>query len=365
MSGKPKVKLPPARVVRAVEKVRAGLQSLVRRMVPAHIAVLEMAQGSMLTQAIYVAAELGVADTLRDGPRTAEEIARQVGADPDAVQRLMRALVQFSIFTELRDGRFKLTPAGDALRSDSPYGIRDFAVLMGHPLHWEDWGQLVESVRTGEPSLPKLRGMGAFDYLDTNVEYGSVFYGGMTALSNMETDPILAAYDFSRFGTIVDVCGGRGALLAEILRHTPKSQGVLIDARAIDSGAETVMKEAGVADRCRIDTSAMFDPVTPGGDAYLLKHVIHDWPESQALEILRNVRQAIGPDGRLLVLEFVPDEGNGPHPAKLVDLWLMLLVGGRERTERQYADLLRRAGFAIDRVVQTAAAISIVEARPV
>lgn len=357
-------KVPPARVVRAVEGARARLQRLCQLMVPAPLALLELAQGSMMTQAIYVAAELRVADVLRDGPLSAEEIARKVNANPEAVYRLLRLLASYSIFAELSDRRFKLTPMAEALRSDTPNSMRGMAVLMGHPIHWEDWGHLVDSVRTGEPSLPKLRGMGAFEYLESNPEYGAVFYQGVTNLSDLETAPILAAYDFSRYHTIVDVGGGRGALLAGILQRSTNSRGILFDSRAVNSGAEAVMADAGVADRCTIESGGLFDPVTPGGDAYVLKHIVHDWPDSKTLEILKNVRDAISADGRLLLIEFVPTEGNAQHPGKLVDLWLMLLVGGKERTPAQYSELLASAGFRLDRVVQTASPVSIVEARP-
>lgn len=360
----PTAKVPPARVVRAIEGARARLQRLSQSMVPAPIALLELAQGSMITQAIYVAAELRLADALSDGPLPAEKIARIVNADPEAVYRLLRLLSSYSIFAEHSDGRFKLTPMADALRSDTPNSMRGMAVLMGHPTHWEDWSHLVNSVRTGEPSLPKLRGMGAFEYLESNPAYGTVFNQGMTNLSDLETDPILAAYDFSRFNTIVDVGGGRGALLAGILQRATNSRGILFDARAVGSGAESLLEEAGVAGRCTIESGGLFDPVSPGGDAYILKHIVHDWPESKALEILKNVRDAISAEGKLLLIEFVPTQGNAQHIGKLVDLWLMLLVGGKERTARQYSELLASAGFQLDRVVHTASSASIVQARP-
>jgi SAM-dependent methyltransferase len=332
--------------------------------VPAPVALVELAMGSFLTQAIHVAAQLRIADVLRHGPLPATEIARRVQADPDAVGRLLRLLASHRIFTERRDGTFAMTPMADALRSDAPYTVRDLAVLMGHPLHWEDWAHLIESVRTGEPNLPKLRGMGAFEYFEADPEYGAVFMAGMGNLSAMETDPVLAAYDFSRYRTVVDVGGGGGALLAGILARATTTRGVLFDSRAEQFGAGELLREAGVADRCTIDAGGLFDPVTPGADAYVLKHIVHDWPREQALEILRNVRKAILPGGRVLLLEFVSPEGNRPHPAKLVDLWLMLLVGGRERTAAQYSELLADAGFELTGVVPTASALSVVEARP-
>lgn len=357
--------LPPPRVVRTVEGVRSGLQRLNRQMAPAPFALLELSLGSMVTQAIYVAAELRVADALKDGPLTPQELAREVDADPEALYRLLRLLASYSIFAEQKDGRFKLTPMGQALRADVPNSMRDIAVLMGHPIHWEDWSHLVDSVRTGEPSLPKLRGMGAFDFLEANPEYGAVFTAGMANMSDTETLPVLAAYDFSKFGTIVDFCGGHGGLLAGILGKAKTARGILSDPRVGTNGAKEFLQEAGVADRCSVVDVGLFDPVPPGGDAYILKHIVHDWPEDKALEILKNVREGINPDGRILLIEMVPPpKGNAPHSAKLFDLMLMLLVGGKERTPAQYGELLSTAGFTLERVVQTAAPVSIVEARP-
>jgi hypothetical protein len=330
----------------------------------APLALLELTQGSVVTQALYVAAELGVADALSGGPRSVEEIARTVDADPESVHRLLRLLASYSVFAESEDGRFTLTPMADTLRADAPHSMRNLAILMGHPISWEDWGHLIESVRSGEPHLPTLRGMAAFEFMAANPAYGMVFGQGMSNLSNLETDPILAAYDFSRFDTVVDFGGGRGALLAAILRQASAARGVLVDPRAVMSGARELLEEAGVADRATIETGGLFDPVPPGGDAYVLKHIVHDWPESRSLEILRNVRKAIAEDGTLLLMEFVPPPGDAPHPAKLFDLWLMLLVGGKERAPEQYSALLADAGFTLSRVVPTASPVSIIEARP-
>ncbi|MFJ6797941.1 methyltransferase [Streptomyces sp. NPDC091268] len=357
--------LPPPRVVRTVEGVRSGLQRLTRKLAPAPFALLELAQGSMVTQAIYAAAELNVADALADGPLTIDELAARVEAHPESLYRLLRLLASYSIFTEQKDGRFALTPMGSALRSDVDMSMRDTALLMGHPTHWEDWAFLVDSVRTGEASLPKHRGMGAFEFLEFDKEYGEVFTNGMGGMSVTETLPIVSAYDFSRYATIVDFCGGQGGLLAGILERAKNSRGVLVDPRIETNGAHEFLAAAGVADRVSVENRGLFDVPPSGGDAYILKHIVHDWPEHQALEILRNVREAISPDGRILLMEMVPTPGNSAHSAKLIDLWLMLLVGGKERTEEQYGELLAAAGFELTGVHQTAAAISIIEARPV
>ncbi|TMQ91584.1 hydroxyneurosporene methyltransferase [Actinomadura soli] len=321
--------------------------------------------GSMVTQAVHVAARLDLPEILAAGPLPAAEIARRAQADPDATYRLLRLLAGYSIFAERPDGMFESTPMAAALRADTPMNMRDMALLLGGPEHWEDWGHLVDAVRTGEPVPPKLRGMGIYDYLAANPGFAQVFVGAMGNLSEVETQPILDAYDFTRYDTIVDVYGGGGSLLAAVLGAAPKSRGVLVDERANDMGAQAIFERAGVADRYSIDGTALFERPPAGGDAYILKHIVHEWSEAKALELLTNVRASINEDGRLLVMEFVVPEGPERHPGKLVDLWLLLLIGGRERTEAQYADLFTKAGFELTQVVGTASAVSIIEGRPV
>lgn len=331
--------------------------------VPAPLALLEQIQGSIVTQAIYVAAKLGIADRLGGGPLTAEEIAEQVDANPEATYRLLRLLAGHSVFAERDDGRFELTPMADALRSDAPTSMRQIAILMGHPIHWEDWSHLDESVQTGEASMPKHRGMSAWEFFQANPEYGAVFFGGMGNMSDLETEPVAAGYDYSRFSKIVDVGAGRGTLVAAILQQAPNAKGVVFAPSSVED-AQEVLDQTGVADRCTIEEGSFFDSVPSGADAYVLKHIVHDLPESQALTVLKNIRKAISPKGKLLLVEFVLGKGNNPHPGKLVDLWLLLLAGGKERTAEQYTELFAAAGFRLTRVVQTASAISIVEAEP-
>ncbi len=210
----------------------------------AAISLLELIQGAVITQSIHVAASLGVADVLSDGSLTAAEIAQRVGADPEAVHRLLRLLSGYSVFAQEGDDRFKLTPMADALRADVPDSMRGIALLMGHPTLWEEWVHLVHSVQTGEASTPKLRGMDAFDYIMANPEYGMAFGYGMACLSAGETDPVLAAYDFSRFRTIVDVGGGRGALLAGALSRAPGARGILFDMPHGTAGAAGIPRQA-------------------------------------------------------------------------------------------------------------------------
>lgn len=331
---------------------------------PPFAVLLERIMGSMLTQAIYVAAKLEIADILAGGPLPAEEIAQRADADPDATYRLLRLLASYSIFGQQSDGRFALTPMADALREDSPVSMRGMALLLGHPVHWADWSHLAMAVQTGEPVLPKLHGVGGYEFLAANPEFAVVFEGGMGNLSKLETEPIAAGYDFSRFRTIVDVFGGQGALLAAILARAPGTRGILADWRTGALKAAEFLRNAGVANRCTIETTDFFAKPPGGGDAYILKHIVHEWPEAQSLEILSNVRDVMAKDGKLLLIEFVLPDGPEQHPGKLVDLWLMILMGGRERTAAQYATLLGNAGFRLSRVIPTASAAAIIEAVP-
>lgn len=331
----------------------------------AAFALLDLIQGSVITQAIYVAAKLGVADVLRSGPLPAAEIAKRVGVNPEAMYRLLRTLSGYSVFAEQSDGRFDLTPMADALRDDVPASMRGIAILMGHPLLWEDWGHLISSVRTGEASLPQLRGMSGYDFLMANPEYAAVFFQGMGSISGTETEPILAAYDFSRFRRIVDVGGGRGTLLAGILRQASGAQGVLYDSAFATADSGRVLDGAGVAGRCTITNGTYFESLPAGGDAYVLKHILHDFPESDCLTVLKNVREAIAPDGTMLVIEYVLPGNNERHIGNIIDLWLLLLLGAKERTEPQYSALFASAGFKLSKAVPTTSPVSVIEAVPV
>ncbi len=326
--------------------------------------ILDLIQGSVITQAISVAAKLGVADVLAQGPLPVEEIAVRVGADADAIHRLLRTLSGYGVFVA-GDGGYALTPMAEALREDSPDSMRGLAVLMGHPLLWEIWGQLLESVRTGEASLPKVHGMGAYEFIGSQPEFAEVFFQGMRSMSDLEVGPVVEAYDFSEFATVVDVVGGAGGLLARILDQAPRARGVLFDSKFATANAQAVFEAASVADRYTVTHGGHFDPLPDGANAYILKHILHDFAEEQCLALLRNVREAIAPDGKLLVIEYVLTNDNERHLGNLIDLWLLLLLGAQERTLAQYTGLLARAGFQVQRAVPTSSPVSVIEAIPV
>lgn len=357
-------KAPPAWLLNGVGRVRTALNLASRSAVPANIALFEMAQGAWLAQALYVGAKLGIADALRDGPLTADEVARRVDADPDATQRLMRALASNGVLRLRRDGRFTLTRTGHALRSDADGSMAPMIEFIGSPEHWEHWGSLLYSVQTGKTAAEKLRGVPIFDYMETNPGYAKVFNDAMTGVSTLAIEAAVPVYDFSDRRLIVDVGGGHGALLAAVLAQAPTAKGVLFDLPSVVQGAGGPLDAVGVTQRCTITAGSFFDSVPDGGDAYLLKAIIHDWDDASALTILRNVRTAIAAGGKLLLFELVLPEGAPPHPGMLLDIDMLVNAGGRERTATEYADLLSRAGFRQTRVVPTASPMSIVEGVP-
>lgn len=358
-------RVPPVRLIKAVDRVRAGLQRLHRSSAPGNIALLELATGAWTTQVLYVAAKLGIADRLASGPARAETVATQVGADPGAVHRLMRALASRGVLRERRDGRFALTPVGEALRSDSEGSLRDMVLFIGHPSRWADWGSLLYSVQTGEPASEKLRGMPFFDYLDTDPEFAAVFNNAMTAASGLSNDVALQAYDFTDARLIVDVGGGHGAVLSTILRGAPAATGILYDLPAVVAGAGPLLEQTGVADRSTVSGGSFLESVPAGGDVYVMKNIIHDWSDADSTTILRNIRTAIADGGRLILLEMVLPERASSFIGHMLDLEMLLTVRGKERTRAQYEELLRSTGFQLTRVIPTVSPISVIEARAV
>ncbi|MGE2712990.1 methyltransferase [Mycolicibacterium litorale] len=353
-------KVPPVRVARAVERFRHVLDRLHQRSAPPAAVMMDKILGAWVAQGITVAADLKVADALADGPLPIGELARRVGADPDALSRLMRALIGEGVFTQRGDGRYALNALGTTLRTDAPMSVAGLARMVGHPAHREHWSELLDAIRTGEATMPKLRGMPGFEYLAENPELGEIFNDAMTNLSEAAVVPLTAAYDFSPYGTIVDVGGGHGRFLAAILAATPSARGVLYDLPQVVEGAPELLRRHGVADRVEIVGGSFFDDVPSGGNAYVAKNVIHDWPDDQALTILRNIRAAVNPGVHLLLAEFVIPENPRQFIGNWTDLEMLMATAARERTEAEYRKLFEQAGFRLSRVVPTVAPISLV-----
>ncbi|MGH3595282.1 MAG: methyltransferase [Mycobacterium sp.] len=359
------VRVPPARLARAIERVRHHVYRLHQRLAPAPVVMMEMILAGWMSQAITAGAELGVADALADGPQPVDELADRVGADPDALARLLRALASRGVFGQRRDGRYELNPLAYTLRRDAFLSMAGAARLYGSRQHREHWSLLADSVRTGKPVIPALRGMELFDYLAQEPELGELFNQAMTSGSELAVTPVVAGYDFSGYPTIVDVGGGHGRLLAAIVAATPNARGVLYDLPQVVAGAPALLADHGVSDRVRIAEGSFFDSVPGGGDAYILKNVIHDWPDEKAGQILRNVHAAARPGATVLLVELVIPEHNREFIGKWLDLEMLLCLAARERTAAEYRGLLEQAGFRMTRVVPTASPFSVVEAQAV
>jgi hypothetical protein len=316
--------------------------------------------GLLAAQAIHAAAELRIPDLLASGPRTAAELASDCGAHEPTLERLLRALTSLDMFQRTPDGRYRNTPLSEVLRTDHPQSLRSEAMYLPAPFLWLPLGELAESVRTGEPAFERVFKQSFFEYLAGHPDEAAVFNRVMTQEIAWTTPALLKAYDFSRFKCLVDVGGGQGAFLRDLLAATPKLQGVLFDQPQVVAGADKLLK-GDVAARMKIVGGSFFDGVPEGGDVYLLKRILHDWADKDAARILGNVRRVIGADGTLLLLESLVD--SAAHPAGLTDM-MMLVIGGRERTQADFRLLLQSAGFSLSRIIPAGAA-SLIECLPV
>jgi O-methyltransferase domain/Dimerisation domain len=324
--------------------------------------ILDLITGKWKAQAVCVAAELGIADILKDGPRSTQEIAAAANVSDDAVYRLLRALASLGLFSSLPDRRFELTPLGACLRSDVPGSLRGFARFVGHDFTWRPWGQLLYSVQTGKPAFDHVFGMGVFDYLANNPNVAAIGNDAMTALTSTESTAIVAAYDFSGVGTLIDVGGGHGLLLASILKAHPGMRGILFELPHAVEGATEVFRREGIADRCVAISGDFFNAVPNDGDAYMMKKVIHDWDDERASIILRNCQRAMRPGAKLLVLDRVIAPGDESDIGKFSDLEMLILTGGgRERTEAEFRQLYDLIGFDVTRVISTKSVTSVIE----
>ena len=356
-------KVPPAGAARAVEWIRHHLYRLHQKLVPAPAAMMEMIIATWTSQAIAVAAELGVADALADGPLTIDELAHRVGADPDALRRLLRALIGRGVFRRRPDGRYEMNSLAHTLRSDAPISMAWAAKFYGSREQRERWTRLVDAIRTGRSVVPAMHGKESFEYFAEYPGHAELFNRTMTSISELTDASVVAGYDFSAYSRIVDVGGGHGPLLANILAAAPNSRGVLYDLPLVVSSASELACTTEVADRMYIEAGSFFEGVPTGGDAYVLKNVLHDWPDEKAVRILRNVRAAAGPDATVLLIELVIPDHNRDFPGKWADLEMLLNLAARERTAAEYRNLLNKAGFRTTRIVPTASPLSIVEAR--
>ncbi len=321
-----------------------------------------LAIGYWVSRLIYVAAKLRLADLLKGGPRTVDDLASAADVQPAPLYRLLRALASVGIFAETKGRRFKLMPLGATLQAGVPNSMHAWALMVNESWMWDSWKELLPGVKTGEMPFLKAHGMPIFQYLEHHPEDLEVFGESMSSLSLAENPAIAAAYKFPKGRTVVDVGGGHGSLLAAILKTNPSLKGVLFDQSAVIARAENDrhVTAKGVAQRCRLESGNFFEAVPKGGDAYIMKYILHDWNDDECVKILANCRAAMNEKGKVLVVDNVVSAGNDPSWGKLLDIQ-MLIIGGRERTKQEFTTLFASAGLKLTRIVPTKCPLSIVE----
>jgi hypothetical protein len=321
--------------------------------------------GLMTPQAIHVAAKLGIADIVSRTPKTADELAAATNSHAPSLRRLLKFLASIGVFSEDATGKYQHTPLSDTLRSDHPMSLRGAFIAFGSAFLWRAYGDLSVAVATGQPAFNHAFGTSLFEYLAEHPEDAAAFNAAMTATSSTELPAIVAAYDFSKFERLVDVGGGEGALLHGILLANPKLRGVLFDLPSVVAGAASLL-DGSIATRCEVVGGDFFQTVPAGADGYLMRVVIHDWNDDDALKILRNCRRAIRDHGKLLLIDSVLKPPNQPDAGRFNDLTMLVVApGGRERTEAEFRELLRSAGFSMLRVIPATGLTSIIESEPV
>ena len=336
-------------------------QSTARAEPPPQAIIMQLGMGAMVTQALFVAAKLGIADILADGEKHTDEISSEAGAHSPSLYRILRSLASLGVFTETAPRVFANTPVSEVLRAGIPGSMRESMIFMGEPWHYNVWGNMLHSARTGGTAWKETHGVEVFDWFAGNPEASEIFNGCMTELSASAAPAIVAAYDFSGIGTIADIAGGHGFLLSQILKANPSMKGILFDTQHVIDGAGDMLRAHGVEDRVETVAGDFFAEV-PVADAYIMKHIIHDWDDERSIKILQTIHRAMKSDGRLLIAEMVIPEGNEPHPGKMLDLEMLTSPGGVERTEAEYGRLLESSGFRLNRVVPTKSPFSVIEA---
>jgi hypothetical protein len=329
---------------------------------PPSVQLVQMGSAYWVSCIVHAAAKFDLADRLADGPKTAAELAGPLKLHAPSLYRLMRSLAGLGILTEKQDKSFGLTPLGEALKTGAPGFARSSILTLCNPFFTRAMEELSASVADGKTAFEKINGMPAFDFLGKNPELASLFSETMVGIHGGEPPAVAKAYDFSKLKTIVDVGGANGNMLAVLLNAHPHLTGILADLPHVVKDAPAYLKSKGVAERIAIEAHDFFKSVPTGGDAYILSHVIHDWSEAQCLTILGNVHQAMPDNARLLLIEMVLPPGDAPHFGKILDMVMLAMPGGEERTAAEYEALLAKAKFKLTRVVPTESTVSVIEA---
>ncbi|NER25239.1 MAG: methyltransferase [Symploca sp. SIO1B1] len=326
------------------------------------IALLQMLMGNWVSQSIYAAAKLGIADYLQDGEKSYGELATATSTHEESLYRLLRLLASVGIFAEVAPGKFTMTPLADFLRSDVPGSLRDMAIMMSDHEHYSSWGNILYALQTGKSGFEGLFGMNVFEYYAQNPESATIFDRAMTSLCSIENTALSTDYDFSSTYSLVDVGGGQGSLLVSILQANPGITGILFDTLDVIERTKPHIATSGVSDRCQLVSGNFFESIPAGFDAYILKHIIHDWDDERALVILKQCHQAMADNGKVLVVEQVISPDNDPSMGKLMDVnMLVMCPGGKERSAEEFSALFIAAGFKLTKIVPIRGVVSIVE----
>src|SRR5437588_938706 len=326
-------------------------------------ALFQLVTGHWQSQAIYVAAKLSLADLLKDGPKSCADLAALTGADEQSLFRLMRALSSVGVFVRVKDDQFAMSKLGERLQSNVPGSMRAMVMTIGE-IHYQAWGNLLHSIRTGLPAFNTAFGTGLFDYLQRDPKSADTFNNGMTDLSSMLAYAVLLAYDFSGILSIIDVGGGEGKFLRTVLELNPDMKGTVFDMPSTIETGKQRLNGNPCGGRYSTIAGNFFDLVPAGADAYILSGVIHDWDDDHGVRILKNCRRAMAANARLLLVEMVVPEEDGNCFSKLLDLNMLVMTGGRERTQSEFGALFDAAGYKLTRVVSTLAPQSVIEAIP-
>jgi ubiquinone/menaquinone biosynthesis C-methylase UbiE len=326
--------------------------------------MMQMLAAAWVTKALAAAARLGIADALASGPKTVDELARTVQAHPGATKRLMRALAGLGVFAPKEGGRYGLTEMGELLREDHPRTLKHMFIGETDTVHLRSWEKMLDAVRTGLPRPEPVFGVPAFEYYSQHKDEGEQFGRAMENISRFVAKAVLEAYDFGGIRTLADIGGGNGSMALAVLARYPQLRGIVYDLPYIEAQANDRIHQAGVEDRCRFEPGDFFERAPKGADAHLLKFILHDWNDEDSVRLLKRCRETIDPKGLLLVLEVLVPAENRPDFSHLMDLNMLVMTGGMERTEAEYASLFERGGFRLHRVVPTASPFSLIEAKP-
>ena len=329
------------------------------------VEMLRIISSFWISRVVFVVAKLGIPDHLKTGPKTAEELASATDTHAPSLFRLLRALVSVGILAGDTENRFALTPLSETLVTDAPGSLRWFAISELGQEHYPAWGNLLHSVRTGEIAFDDHYKKDIWAYFKDNPEDAAVFNNSMSGVTAAVNESLRSVYDFSKFKTVVDVGGGHGGLITEILKSNPNSKGILFDAPEVVSGAKERMATAGISDRCETIGGDFFKAVPAGGDVYIMKWIIHDWDDERATRILKNCRAQMEPDSRLILVDCVVPETTEPDFSKFIDLNMLVMTGGKERTEKEFRQLFEASGFRLLQVIPTNQPPSIIEGQPV